>query len=139
MKTSLFFIFTLTVFLFPASLLAQDLLSELGVQPGTPQARQIEKWKQEFDANQDGVLDEGEKAELKKRFKESQQAEVESQDLDKDGKISDEERAIFANKIQKLKETLLKLHDVDGDGQLNEQERQRAQEWLAGHKQLPLR
>jgi hypothetical protein len=138
MKKYLFFAVMVGVCLSGERLLAQDLLSELGVQPGTPQARMIEKLKSELDLNKDGVLDEEEKAELKKRLKDQQQAAIDTQDLDGDGEISEEERIRFARRIEKFKENIIKLHDADGDGKLNEQERQRAQEWLAGHKRLPL-
>lgn len=138
MKKCLLFVVAVSFYLPGAELFAKDLLTELGVQPGTPQARMIEKLKLELDLNKDGTLDDEEKAELKKRFNARQQSAMEKQDQDNDGEITPEERGLFAAKLRKFKETILKLHDADGDGKLNEAEMLAAQKWLATHKQLPL-
>lgn len=128
----------LTFVAFGSNSWGQELISELGIQPGTPQARMLEKLTRELDVNKDGVLDPEEKVAVKKRYMELQQSALNSQDADGDGEVSSKEREVFVTKVQKFRETILRMHDADGDGKLNEQEMQNAQKWLSSHKQLPL-
>jgi Ca2+-binding EF-hand superfamily protein len=88
----------------------------------SPEARQ--KILDEFDANKDGKLDEGERAAaksaLKQRFEAKKKEILDRFDTDKDGKLSPDERKAAREAHQKAMITAwFAKADTNGDGQLS--------------------
>jgi len=135
------FALLLTLFLaaaLPVAAEDQDLESMLNPQPGTPQARMLERLKKLVDKDGDGVLSEEEKIELKQQVKKRQEQVRKEQDLNRDGQVDAEERDAFVARMQNFRKMLSDMFDEDKDGRMNEQEQLKAQEWLSTQKRLPL-
>ena len=132
------------VCLFPIALFAavEKQESEEKKGPGFPSRGEILK---KFDTDQDGKLNEEERANLRKEMSGGKRPLpmllAKKFDKDGDGKLSEDERAAFrkemASKGRKLPPHLMQRFDTDGDGTLSEEERAGAkQAWEDRKKEM---
>ena len=132
------------VFLFPFALFAavEKPESEEKKGPGFPSRGEMLK---KFDKDQDGKLNEEERANLRKEMSGGKgplpMLLAQKFDKDGDGELSEEERAAFRKQMvangRKLPPHLMQRFDTDGDGTLSDEERAGAkQAWEDRKKEM---